>query len=364
MANASNKSKPAGAAGFKITTFPKEFERNIWEELDRRFYIIILSALAVVYGFVIYLGNKDFPKDLVNEQIKQSYLKKVYEAEFVQEPVAEAETEGEGAGPVVEEEAEEPVDERAQKDVGKREEATGTSAAERRAMRRRAAARRNQQRAAMEQEVAGTGVLGVLSAGGGGGVGEAVTDVFGDESGTGTGSVGDLDQVLESVGGLQTASSSSRRSQLGARSSGGGDVGSAKIDDLIEGGVGPSGSASIKRQGGFSIKMEEGSVSGKASKSTARSAEAISRVVNRHADAVENCYKREARVNPNLKGSITVQFTILPDGRVSGVRVLESTIRSRRVESCVSRRIRSWRFERIDASEGKATFKQKFVFTS
>jgi TonB family protein len=58
-----------------------------------------------------------------------------------------------------------------------------------------------------------------------------------------------------------------------------------------------------------------------------------------------------------------VMFTIKYNGRVSRVRVVQSSMRNKKVESCVTRRIRSWRFQPIDRKEGDVTFTQKFVFT-
>jgi TonB family protein len=329
--------------------------------MDKRFLLIFLASFVAVYAYVIYLANMHFTEEALQEQIKNRYLQEFYAAEF-EAPIEEVTDETEGLGMGEEVGQEEETDVRAQRDEGKRAEATGTSAAERRAQRRAQAAQRGRQRAAMEQAVAGTGILAELSAGGGGGSGDAVYDVLG-EGGSGAG-IGDLDQVLGGVGGLQTASSGSRRSVLGARSSGTGRSGGAGIDDLIEGGVGPSSSVSIARRGKFSIKMEEGTVSGKGSKSANRSAEAISRIVNKHADAIENCYKKEARINPNLKGSITILFTIRANGTVTGARVVDSTLQSRKVETCVIRRISRWRFDKIDASEGDVRFKQKYIFSS
>jgi hypothetical protein len=34
--------------GFKIIEFPKEFERNIWEDLDKRFYLIFFCSWLFV----------------------------------------------------------------------------------------------------------------------------------------------------------------------------------------------------------------------------------------------------------------------------------------------------------------------------
>ncbi len=350
-----------GAGGFKLTAFPKEFERNVWEELDRRFYIILLSSLAIVYGMIIYLANTEYSQEFVENQIRQKYLKKFYEAEFVTEtqPAVEDNT---GEGAAAEPEPEKPKEDvRAKRDKGKRAEVKGQSAAERRASARAAAKARSRQRSSMEQSIAGQGVFAELAASGGGGSGAAVADVLGDQE---AGGFGNLDQVLSGVSGLQTATSSSRRSQLGARKMGGGVSGTAGIDDLIEGGVGQTGSKSIARRGNFSIKMGKGSVSGRASKSTSRSTEAIGRVVTQHQDAIENCYRKEARLNPNLKGSIRLQFTIQPNGRVSRVRIVQSTLKNRKVESCVKRRVNSWRFQPINPKEGSVTFRQKFIFSS
>ncbi len=353
--------RPAAAGGYRIVAFPKEFEKGLFESVDKRFLLIFFASFVIIYSYLIYLANMHFPQEAFEEQIKNKYLQKFYAAEF-EAPVEETvEEEGVGMGAETGGEEEEQEDVRAQRDQGKTAEARGPSAAERRAQRRAQAAQRGRQRAAMEQAVAGTGILAELSAGGGGGSGDAVYDVLGEGGGAG---VGDLDQVLSGVGGLQTASSGSRRSVLGARSSGTGRSGGAGIDDLIEGGVGPSGSVSIKRQGKFSIQMEEGTVSGSGSKSANRSPDAISRIVAKHADAIENCYKSEARLNPNLQGSLTVMFTIRANGTVTGARIVDSTLRSKKVESCVVRRISRWRFDRIDDSEGDVRFKQKYIFSS
>lgn len=351
--------RPAGTAGgYRIVSFPKEFERGLFGDLDIRFYLILISSLVVVYSVVIILANLEYTDQEVADLLKQKYIQRIYDAEFeIQETEDENAVVEESGG--AEEKQEEKQDERAKQNV--REEAAGTSAAERRDQARRAAARRASDRSRMEQQVAGTGVLAELSAGGSGGSGDAVYDVLGESGNTG---LGNLDEVLSGVGGLQSASSSNRRSSLGERGGGGNRAGRAGIDDLISGGVGPSGSVSINRDASFAIKGVEGSVSGKGTKSSARSQDAIGRVVLKHSDAIEACYKKESRINPNLKGSLTAQFTISPDGRVARTRIVESTLRNRNVENCVERRIRSWRFDRIGASEGNVTARYKWIFSN
>ncbi len=360
MPGAQQAGRSAGAGGYRIVAFPKEFERNLWEALDRRFYIILLSSLAVVYGMVILLANLGFSMQDIDNQIRQKYLKNLYTAELVDD-IPQTTTDVDGSlGEEPKKDKEEPKDDRAERDKGKRTEARGQSAAERRAAAKQAAAARGRQRDALENKVSGMGVLGVLSAGDGGGVGEAVDDLVGGDGG----GFGDLDQALNQAGGLQTGTASSRRSRLGARKMGDGTGGTTGIDDLIEGGTGASSSKSIARRGKFAIKMEEGSVAGRGSKSTARSADAIGRIITQHQDAIINCYRKEARLNPSLKGSITIVFTIKVNGRVTKIDISNSTLKNRNVESCVKSRIRSWRFQPISDKEGDVTFRQKFVFTS
>jgi TonB family protein len=292
--------------------------------------------------------------------LKQKYIQRIYDTTF-EEPVLEEEEDALAVEEVGAGGEEETQDDRAQRDEGRREEASGTSAAERREQARREAARRASARNAMQQQVAGTGILGELSAGGSGGSGDAVYDVLGE---SGAGGLGNLDEVLSGVGGLQSASSSSRRSVLGERQGSGGRSGRAGIDDLIGTGVGQSGSVSINRSADFAIKGVEGSVSGRGTRSSARSQEAIGRVVGKHADAIENCYKRESRLNPNMKGSVTAQFTISTEGRVTSIRIIDSSLNNKNVENCISRRIRSWRFDPIDKSEGDVTARYKWIFSN
>jgi len=349
------KASPGGGAAFRVVGFPKEFERNIWEDLDKRFYLILISAWIIVFMVIIVLGSKDYANEELNDKIRAKYMEQLgvsIDVGQVEEAAAD-----EGAGPGFgEEKVEEEVDERAERDAGKREEVRGQSASERAAARRAAAAARGQARAQMEQSVAGTGILGVLSAGGGGGSGDAVVDVLGGAAG----GTGDLDAVLAGVGGLATASGSGQRTRLGSRG-GGRATGSADINDLI-GGIGAVGSKSIGRQGSIKMALEGARVSGTGSKAANRSSEEISREINNHNDAVEHCYKRESRLNPGLKGDLVVEFVIGWNGRVVSVEVVQSSLKNKNVENCVKDRIKSWRFKPIDKNEGNVTVKQKYIF--
>jgi TonB family protein len=341
--------------GYRIVGFPKEFERNLWEDLDKRFYLILLCSWLFVNTVVIILGSKEYDTAALDAFARRNYLEKFYQAEIVAPVDAFEEETGPGMG---EEQAqeEEQVDERSERDRGRQSEARGPSAREVAEARRAAAAARSAARRQMEQQVSGTGVLGLLSAGGGGGTGDAVADVLGS-AGAGA---GDLDAVLAGVGGLATATSGGQRTRLGSRG-GGRTTGSADVNELLSG-MGGTGSANIGRKGSIQMALDAARVSGKGSKAANRGSDEISRVINSHNDAVEYCFKRESKLNPNLKGDILVEFTISSNGRVVESKILSSSLRNKQVESCITGRIRGWRFKPIDASEGDVRVRQKYIF--
>ena len=169
MPNAQNTKNPPGG-GFRLVSFPKEFEKNVFEDIDQRFYIVLMISLALVYGWVIILGNIKYSQEYVDSQIRNKIMNQYYEAAIGEEVAVEEEGEGFGIG---EEEKPQTQAEEPQERTGKRE-ASGTSAADRERARREQAKQRGRRRSQMDEAVAGTGVLGELSAGGGQGTGDAV----------------------------------------------------------------------------------------------------------------------------------------------------------------------------------------------
>jgi hypothetical protein len=74
------------------------------------------------------------------------------------------------------------------------------------------------------------------------------------------------------------------------------------------------------------------------------SSEQIRRVVMAHLGALRACYETEAERNPNLRGGVTVQWQIGPEGVVSGASLANSSLGNARVEGCVVRQVRGWKF--------------------
>ena len=68
-----------GAAAFRLTGFPKEFERNIWEDMDKRYMLIMLCSWIFVYGIAAILGSIDYDQAALAERARQNYLEKFYQ---------------------------------------------------------------------------------------------------------------------------------------------------------------------------------------------------------------------------------------------------------------------------------------------
>lgn len=90
------------------------------------------------------------------------------------------------------------------------------------------------------------------------------------------------------------------------------------------------------------------------------SPEQVRRVVMAHIGALRACYESEAQRNPGLRGGVTVQWQIDPGGAVSSASVASSTLNNARVEGCITRQVKHWKFPSSDAPTTVAGFPFKF----
>lgn len=72
--------------------------------------------------------------------------------------------------------------------------------------------------------------------------------------------------------------------------------------------------------------------------------EIIRRVIRENIAQIRYCYERELTRNPGLYGKIMVKFIIAATGRVSNASVQQTTMKNATVESCITRKVRGWRF--------------------
>ncbi|MGH7270899.1 MAG: AgmX/PglI C-terminal domain-containing protein [Polyangiaceae bacterium] len=92
-------------------------------------------------------------------------------------------------------------------------------------------------------------------------------------------------------------------------------------------------------------------------------AEQIRRVVMAHRGALQACYEIEAQKNPTLRGGVTAAWTIDLTGAVTSASLAGTTIHNARVEGCVLRQVRSWRFPSSDGVS-QATYPFSFGLAS
>ncbi|QDE67146.1 hypothetical protein BHS09_09125 [Myxococcus xanthus] len=189
-----------------------------------------------------------------------------------------------------------------------------------------------QRRAEVVKKVSGKGLLKILGSNSGGGQG-AFADVLGGASGG-----GDIAEALAGAGGVGVAREASVGAPGGPRGGGTGTV-----TDI----------GAIGTQGGGKVDLgdkKETVVKGRVQDATPEiessdvDRDALARYVRARKAAIQSCYEKELKRNPNLKGKVVVRFTIKTSGRAGDIEIEENTLGSEAVGSCIRTTIRSWVF--------------------
>ena len=72
--------------------------------------------------------------------------------------------------------------------------------------------------------------------------------------------------------------------------------------------------------------------------------------------AIKYCFELALQRQPNLKGAVNVQWRISLQGRVTSTRVTKTTLRNSKVEGCMARQIKRWKFPKPDGGEVVVTY--------
>jgi outer membrane biosynthesis protein TonB len=202
-------------------------------------------------------------------------------------------------------------------------------------------------KAALQQKVASKGLLKILGSSGSGG--GAFEDVIGSSTGS-----GDIASALAGAGGVGVATSDAVAAG-GPRGGGSGSV--AGIGNL-----GTSGGGNVNLGNKGDVK-----VSGRVKDSTPEvesadvDRDALARYVKARLKAIQNCYEKELKRNPSLKGKVVVRFSITPSGRTGGIDIEENTVGSEAVGACIKTVIRGWIFPFKPSDEVPVAY--PFVFS-
>jgi FHA domain-containing protein len=191
-----------------------------------------------------------------------------------------------------------------------------------------------------DREIVGNrGLLAVLGAGGpqglstvmggtglGGEMEGAIGNMFGGQIGNsgGFGGLG-LKGTGSGGGGMGNTIGVGR---LGTRGRGGGKFGYG------------TGVARIRRRGERNVNISVGRpiIMG------SLSMEIIRRVIRSHRDQIKYCYSKELTRHPNLRGKVSIKFTISPKGFVTQATVSATSLKNSTVERCMTQKIRTWKF--------------------
>ena len=74
----------------------------------------------------------------------------------------------------------------------------------------------------------------------------------------------------------------------------------------------------------------------------------IRRIVRSHINEVSHCYNKGLVKDPELKGRVSIQFTIGPTGNVPVAVVQQSSVKDASVGQCIAAAVKRWKFPKPD----------------
>ncbi|MBL4688294.1 MAG: TonB family protein [Nannocystaceae bacterium] len=149
----------------------------------------------------------------------------------------------------------------------------------------------------------------------------------------------------------------------GGGGTGEGTIGLGNVGLIGKGGGGGTGSGYGRGSGaGFGgrgkrvprVRQAKATVKGAMDK------DIIRRIVRSHINEVRYCYNQGLVRDPNLKGRVSIQFTIGPTGKVPAAVVASSSVKDKNVGNCIAKAVKRWKFPR-PRSGGNAVVTYPFV---
>jgi hypothetical protein len=395
-----------------LQTFPKEFNKNYLETLDRRYWVILLVTLLLEPLLIWYL-MRTHPLGMTEHDIAN--LQNKYAELFLSEFKVEGSQEEDLAHNELLLHAAEAIPQIVGEATGidpninlprvrpnASPEARALPGEQREALRRINTAARQRGMQALSEQVERIGLLGVITSGSGIISRAPVTDIleFADST------VGDIDRALSQVKVLRIpragvdyfgtgvgASAGSRRFgefgqnaddqvHIAARELRGKRATSSGIvpEDIVTG-LATAAQKKVERNQTFEhvasapeLVPPTPGISGLRSRPAngraTRERDKIRDLVAAHNPAIQDCYRQQLKGDTALKGKVTVRFTVNPMGHVVDAQVVKSAMMSGttpvtlpELEACILNKIRNWRdFGQVDTSTGEVTYRQTYVF--
>lgn len=328
----------AGSGHGLVLSFPKEFQRNWIQSLDRRFLSIFFACFFGLYAFVVYKNFQPAPEvsafdpDRLVRNIVPAPQIEIYNA--INQDI-EKKSNGEKVGG----------------------QSVNLSAEAKREIRKNQALRNSLiKRASLDDLALDKGVMGVLTSGNVTNGSKYANVNFNNNKKT------DFDGIINGMNGLITAESNDEKTAIGSGERiTGTKKGLSGLTEILPGQEIVNLNSSV---GGALVGAARVNITDNAA-SAGRSGTDIQNVVNSGLAAITNCFEKQLKRKPTLRGKLSVQILITKNGSVRSVKVLSNTLGDQAVATCIAGRIKSWRFPAAKGKgKGQTTVSQTFVFGS
>jgi TonB family protein len=294
-------------------SLPPGAKGGAWKTMDRVFFGILAASLVLhmAWGLFIVSSAPPVEAELSLDELEDRFVR----AEIIPQKLLREQPVAETPQAATDEAPEKPSEKKPAEEA-KAETPRASNPA--------------QQRAELVKKVSSKGLLKILGSSGGGG------GAFADILGSGTGG-NEIAEALAGAGGVGVATTES----LAAGGPKGGGTGS--VASIGEVGTRGGGNVDLGAKKDLAVVGRVKDAAPEVDSSDV-DREALSRYVKARLKAIQNCYEKELKRNPQLKGKVVVRFHIKPSGRTGDIDVEENTLGNEAVGSCIRTVIRSWVF--------------------
>ena len=300
----------------------KDFHAFNWNEVDWVFLAILLLSALLHTAAVIWIESQPPPKQMRLEDFPDRFVRLMLPddvPEVVEEepegPVTE-EGEGEDSTPAPAA-SDESADSGGGEDEAPEEPA---ESAEDRADR-------------IAEEASSKGLLALIGTTGASSTGDAVADLLSDANSLSD----DVGAALANSSGVAIGRRDS--DQSGLRGGGGGE--GAAGDSGVGAAKGGKGTATEKKKVEIKGNIKTGAAD---ISSSPEDQQSVSKTMKRYLGRIKQCYERQLKSDPDLKGKVTVSFEIGTDGNVSGVGIEDNSTGNAELANCIKREVGRIRF--------------------
>lgn len=314
--------------------------------IDWLFTALVVFTFMSMFGFIVYLENADWPIEQGISMVPDDIARMIFE-----EPAPPPEPDKAEPEPTDDEGEEEPApEEKAEPSKGQEQEKSSPSEGPEESA--QAVADKTARIAEEAAQAAEALIVGALGEAGG-----ALQDVL--ANGAVTGSAQDILAQASGIGVATTSSGTLRTQSGGAEGSGQKGLG----------GLSKAGGADATTGRSEGTKVTERAIKGKTELGSGGDiggsgdfdASLVVAMIKKRIGAIRACYERELKRNPTLAGKVTIEFTIQPQGNVTGAKVAANTTNDDNVGACVKNAVGGFRFN-PGPEGGSVTFSYPFVF--